>query len=233
MELRRSGRGDDRRCAARSCRCQRRDRSARSSRTTPRRWWWWRSSTPRRRAASRAPRRGRSHPVMERFTWESDGSWHGRLLRTRSSRARRCRTRWEFELDADRSLRPVGSGARATRFSISVVASAATPSNGAPRGRRHRSGRRSRRGRGREEHVSPRWVAAGELDAETVHSAAVQGDGALHLPFPDADVRSGVTRSRGPRRHIPDDLGAMGGVGARAQAGGTNGHHGAADLGRS
>jgi len=92
----------------------------------------------------------------------------------------------------------------------------------ARRGRRHRSGRRSRRGRGREEHVR-RDGRRGRTRRRNVHSAAVQGD-ALHLRS-RCDVRPVIcsessSTSRRPRRH--------GGVGARAQAGRHDGHHGAA-----
>jgi ubiquinone/menaquinone biosynthesis C-methylase UbiE len=49
-------------------------------------------------------------------------------------------------------------------------------------------------------------VAAGELDAATVRTAAVQGD-ALHLPFPDATFDRVICSE--VLEHIPNDVGAM------------------------
>ncbi|MEO9181427.1 MAG: methyltransferase domain-containing protein [Acidimicrobiales bacterium] len=49
-------------------------------------------------------------------------------------------------------------------------------------------------------------VAAGELDATTLHTAAVQGD-ALHLPFPDAAFDRVICSE--VLEHIPNDIGAM------------------------
>jgi len=49
-------------------------------------------------------------------------------------------------------------------------------------------------------------VAAGELDATTLHTAAVQGD-ALHLPFPDATFDRVICSE--VLEHIPNDVGAM------------------------
>lgn len=49
-------------------------------------------------------------------------------------------------------------------------------------------------------------VAAGELDAATLHTAAVQGD-ALHLPFPDATFDRVICSE--VLEHIPNDIGAM------------------------
>ena len=61
-------------------------------------------------------------------------------------------------------------------------------------------------------------VAAGELDAATLHSAAVQGD-ALHLPFPDATFDRVICSE--VLEHIPDDLGAMGELARVLKPGGT------------
>ena len=61
-------------------------------------------------------------------------------------------------------------------------------------------------------------VAAGELEAGTPHSAAVQGD-ALHLPFPDGAFDRVICSE--VLEHIPNDVGAMRELTRVLRAGGT------------